>query len=52
MLEGCFGKVVAVAETVRIDSLAYGSSGVGRLTSGKAVFVDGTVPGDTVEVEL
>ena len=52
MLEGCYGKVVDVAETVRIDSLAYGSSGVGRLASGKAVFVDGTVPGDTVEAEL
>ena len=39
-------------ETVHIDSLAYGPAGVGRLASGKAVFVDGTVPGDTVEVEL
>lgn len=39
-------------ETVHIDSLAYGSSGVGRLASGKAVFVDSTVPGDTVAIEL
>ena len=41
-----------MAENVYIDSLAYGSSGVGRLASGKAVFVDGTVPGDTVAIEL
>lgn len=41
-----------MTEQVHIDSLAYGSSGVGRLASGKAVFVDGTVPGDTVSVEL
>ena len=39
-------------ETVHIHGLAYGSSGVGRLASGKAVFVDGTVPGDDVAIEL
>ena len=41
-----------MSQTVRIHSLAYGSSGVGRLDTGKTVFVDGTVPGDVVEIEL
>ncbi len=41
-----------MAETVHIDSLSYGTAGVGRLASGKTVFVNGSVPGDTVEIVL
>ncbi|MDO4399577.1 MAG: 23S rRNA (uracil(1939)-C(5))-methyltransferase RlmD [Coriobacteriia bacterium] len=41
-----------MSEIVHINSLSYGSAGVGRLASGKAVFVDGTVPGDTLAIEL
>jgi 23S rRNA (uracil1939-C5)-methyltransferase len=36
---------------IRIESLAYGGSGVGRL-DGKAVFVPFTAPGDLVECRL
>ena len=41
-----------MAETVHIDSLSYGTAGVGRLASGKTVFVEGSVPGDTVQIVL
>ena len=44
--------MLAMDETVRIESLSYGSAGIGHMASGKAVFVDGTVPGDTVRVEV
>ena len=37
-----------VTEEIRIKSLAYGGDGVGRLADGRAVFVPGTCPGDTV----
>jgi len=36
---------------VRIDSLAYGGRGVGRL-DGMAVFVNGTMPGETVRAQV
>ncbi len=36
---------------ISIDSMAYGADAVGRL-DGKAVFVAGGVPGDTVDVEI
>lgn len=39
-------------EVVRIDALAYGPAGIGRTAAGKAVFVEGTAPGDTVEVSI
>lgn len=43
-------------ETLTITDLSYGSAGIGRPASGpragKVVFVDGVVPGDTVEVEI
>lgn len=35
---------------VRIDGLASGGEGVGRLRDGRVVFVEGGVPGDLVEV--
>lgn len=41
-----------MAEIVHIDRMSYGSAAVGRLDSGKTVFVEGAVSGDTVEVEL
>lgn len=37
--------------TITIESLAAGGDGIGRL-DGRVVFVEGTVPGDVVEVEL
>jgi len=41
-----------VAEIVHIDRMGYGSAAVGRLKSGKTVFVEGAVAGDNVAVEL
>ncbi|MDP2360034.1 MAG: 23S rRNA (uracil(1939)-C(5))-methyltransferase RlmD [bacterium] len=38
-------------ELVRIEGVAHGGLGVGRLASGKVVFVRGALPGDRVEVE-
>ncbi|HEX2187757.1 MAG TPA: class I SAM-dependent RNA methyltransferase, partial [Longimicrobiaceae bacterium] len=37
---------------VRIDSIAAGGEGVGRLADGRVVFVHRTAPGDLAEVEL
>lgn len=37
---------------VRIDSIAAGGEGVGRLPDGRVVFVHRTAPGDLAEVEL
>lgn len=37
---------------VTIDALAFGGDGVARLPSGKVLFVPGTLPGETVEVEI
>lgn len=39
-------------ENVTIERMAYGAAGIGRLASGKTVFVEGTAPGDTVAVEV
>ena len=39
-------------EIVELAGLTQGSNAVGRLTSGKTVFVSGGVPGDVVEVEI
>lgn len=39
-------------ETVTIERMSYGSASVGRLESGKTVFVEGGAPGDVVEVSL
>lgn len=41
-----------VAEKVRIESLAYGGDGVGKLGDGKVAFIERTVPGDLVEAKL
>ncbi len=38
--------------SVYIDRIAAGGDGVGRLTSGMAVFVPRTAPGDNVEIEI
>lgn len=39
-------------EKVRIESLAFGGSGVGKLGDGRVVFVERTAPGDIAEVKL
>jgi tRNA/tmRNA/rRNA uracil-C5-methylase (TrmA/RlmC/RlmD family) len=43
---------VSAAVPVTIDSLAVGGEGVGRLADGRAVFVAGTLPQESVLVEL
>jgi 23S rRNA (uracil1939-C5)-methyltransferase len=37
---------------VRVDALANGGEGVGRLPDGRAVFVAGALPGESVSIEL
>ncbi len=39
-------------ETVAIDRMSYGPAGIGRLPSGKTVFVEGTAPSDVCEVAV
>ena len=39
-------------EIVRIERMGYGSEAVGRLSSGKAVFVEQAAPGDVVALEV
>lgn len=39
-------------QTLHIDALTYGPAGIGRAEGGKAVFVDGTAPGDVVRAEI
>ncbi len=39
-------------EIVSIERMSYGSAAVGRLASGKAVFVEGGAPGDVAEIQL
>ena len=39
-------------ETVRVERMGYGAAAVGRLASGKAVFVEGAAPGDVAVVEV
>ena len=41
-----------MTETVTLDRMSYGSAAVGRLASGKTVFVEGGAPGDVAEVEI
>lgn len=42
----------ASPKEVRIESLAFGGDGVGRGADGRVVFVPGTVPGETVLVDV
>ena len=44
------GQAGVVALTVRIERLAAGGDGVGRLDDGRVVFVPRTAPGDLVEI--
>lgn len=39
-----------VSERLRVTALASGGDGVGRLSDGRVVFIDGGVPGDLVEI--
>ena len=39
-------------EEVRIERMSYGAAAIGRLSSGKTVFVDGGAPGDLAEIEV
>lgn len=41
-----------MTRSVRIDSLAFGGYGVGRLASGKAVLVTGAAPGDVLSITI
>lgn len=41
-----------MTERVHIDALAFGGYGIGRLTSGKVVFVTRAAPGDTLEIRI
>lgn len=41
-----------MSELIKIERMAYGPDGIGKLKSGKTVFVSGTVPGDTVEADV
>ena len=41
---------VFMEETITIERMGYGSEAVGRLESGKAVFVEGGAPGDRKSV--
>ncbi len=38
------------AECVRVEGLASGGEGVGRLSDGRVVFIEGAIPGDRVEL--
>ncbi len=38
--------------TIKIDTLAFGGSGVGRLDDGMVAFVEGTIPGDTATARV
>lgn len=38
--------------TVIVERMAYGADAIGHLPEGKTVFIEGGVPGDTVEVAL
>ncbi len=42
----------SVRETIRIQSLASGGSGVARLANGTVVFVPGVAPGEVIEAEV
>lgn len=41
-----------IEATLRIDSLAYGGAGVGRLDDGRVCFVHGTLPGERAIVRI
>ncbi len=41
-----------MSESVKIERMSYGVCAVGRLASGKTVFVPGGTPGETVEVDV
>ena len=43
---------VFMEETITIERMGYGSEAVGRLESGKAVFVEGGAPGDVAALEI
>ena len=39
-------------EILKIDNIAYGGDGAGRLTDGRVCFVPFSIPGETVKVEI
>lgn len=41
-----------MGEVVRIERMGYGPEGIGHLSSGKTVFVNGGCPGDVLEISL
>ena len=46
------GLPVSDQPLIHIDALGYGPAGIGRTQEGKAVFVEGTAPGDVVAVDI
>ncbi len=45
-------EITRPVEVIDIERMSYGSDAVGRLASGKAVFVTGGVPGDVAEISI
>lgn len=46
------GERIRLYELVKIDRMGYGAAAIGRLDSGKTVFVEGAAPGDVCKVEI
>lgn len=41
-----------MSEIIQLHAMSYGSEAIGRMSSGKTVFVEGGVPGDVVECSI
>lgn len=41
-----------MSEIIQLSAMSYGSEAIGRMSSGKTVFVEGGVPGDVVECSI
>ncbi len=41
-----------MSEIIQLSAMSYGSEAIGRMSSGKAVFVEGGVPGDVVACSI
>ena len=45
-------KVNGIMGPVSIERMSYGSAGIGKLSDGRVVFVEGAIPGDVVEITI